>query len=98
MQEEIMEFLKEFRKELKCKIIEISKNIRELKIAIEENNRILKSLQNSNRNNDIRDENETSDLTYLKQNIQQIRKDLYKIEESTAINWAEIAKLKRIKG
>ncbi|MEG2364722.1 MAG: hypothetical protein RSC26_14580 [Terrisporobacter sp.] len=39
----------------------------------------------------------TKDIKKIKADVEEIKKDMYRVEEATANNWADIAKLKAVK-
>lgn len=39
----------------------------------------------------------TKDIKKIKVDVEEIKKDMYRVEEATANNWADIAKLKAVK-
>ncbi|KGG79870.1 hypothetical protein Y919_09515 [Caloranaerobacter azorensis H53214] len=102
MDKEILDFLKEFKNELNNKFDELNGNFNELnsrfdslELQVKENTQILKDLEHSTQINKAEHDRMINDIAHIKGDIEAIKEDLSIVEEVTANNWANIAKLKR---
>ncbi|WP_427339978.1 hypothetical protein [Caloranaerobacter sp. DY30410] len=109
MDKEILDFLKEFKNELNNKFDELNGNFNELnskfdelnsrfdslELQVKENTQILKALEHSTQINRAEHDRIINDIAHIKGDIEAIKEDLSIVEEVTANNWANIAKLKR---
>ncbi|WP_242863264.1 hypothetical protein [Caloranaerobacter ferrireducens] len=111
MDKEILNFLKEFKNELIGKVDglngkfnelsgkfdELNNKFDNLELQVKENTQILKALEHSVQTNKAEHDRMINDIAHIKGDIESIKGDLSIVEEVTANNWANIAKLKRAK-
>ncbi|MGL5086564.1 MAG: hypothetical protein ACRC68_12740 [Clostridium sp.] len=86
MEKEILEILKLMQSDIK-----------EIKVQVNENTQILKALEHSAQVNKAEHDNMSNDIIHIKGTVEAINKDLCRVEEATAHNWMDIAKLKAVK-
>jgi hypothetical protein len=87
----------EFQKLVLAKLDNIEKDVGGLKITVNENTQILKALEHSSEVNKAEHDKMSNDIAHMKGSIESIRQSLYRVEEATANNWADIARLKQAK-
>lgn len=90
MDREIMEFLIEFKKE-------VNEQFKEVNARLDEHTQILRALEHSAEVNKAEHDNMINDIAYMKGQIESIKRDLSRVEEATANNWVDIARLKAVK-
>lgn len=82
-------------------ILEILKgmqvDIKDIKLRQEETYQIVKALEHSAEVNKAEHDKMGNDITYIKGNVEALRKDISNVEIITSSNWNDIAKLKAIK-
>lgn len=84
--------------ELSSKFNELnSSKFDNLELQVKENTQILKVLEHSAQTNKAEHDRMINDIAHIKEDIESIKEDLSIVEEVTANNWANIAKLKRAK-
>lgn len=76
---------------------EILEILKRLETKIDENTQILRALEHSAEVNKAEHDKMSNDIAHIKGDIEGIRKDINFVEEATAKNWGDIAKLKAIK-
>lgn len=86
MDKEILEILKSMQVDIK-----------EIKLKQEETYQIVKALEHSSEINKAEHDKMAIDISYIKGDIEALRKDISTVEIVTANNYADIAKLKAVK-
>ncbi|MCT4619483.1 MAG: DUF5320 domain-containing protein [Marinisporobacter sp.] len=107
----IREMLKEELKSIKNEIADIKDEIlgikdetsgikdeiSGMKAKMDKTYEIVKALEHSSQVNKAEHDSMSNDIAYIKGNIEIIKSDMYRVEEATANNWADIARLKQVK-
>ncbi|MCT4607004.1 MAG: hypothetical protein N4A64_13055 [Marinisporobacter sp.] len=100
----IREILKEELKPLKNEIVGMKDEITGMKdeitgmkAKIDETYEIVKALEHSAQVNKAEHDSMSNDIAHIKGDIEIIKRDMYRVEEATANNWADIARLKQVK-
>ncbi|EPY2273649.1 hypothetical protein ACXAUS_002517 [Clostridium sporogenes] len=76
---------------------EILEILKRLENKVDENTQILRALEHSAEVNKSEHDKMYNDIVHIKGDVKVIKNDLCRVEEATANNWADIAKLKSIK-
>ncbi|QCX34780.1 hypothetical protein FDN13_04025 [Caloramator sp. E03] len=95
-----MEFKKEVNeqfKEVREQFKEVNKQFQEVNARLDEHTQILRALEHSAQVNKAEHDNMLNDIAYMKGQIESIRRDLSRVEEATASNWVDIARLKAVR-
>ncbi|QZY55345.1 hypothetical protein [Crassaminicella profunda] len=93
----IREMLKEELNPLKNEIKDIKSEMTDMKNRMDETYEIVKALEHSSKVNKAEHDHMLNDIAHIKGNVEIIKKDMYRVEEATANNWADIARLKQVK-
>ncbi|RKD32361.1 hypothetical protein BET03_02990 [Thermohalobacter berrensis] len=92
-----MNHLKTEVNNLKIEVSNLKDETTKLKIKMDETYEIVKALEHSSQVNKADHDKMENDIAHIKGNMEAIKKDIYRIEEATANNWADIARLKQAK-
>ncbi|QXM07383.1 hypothetical protein KVH43_03880 [Crassaminicella indica] len=82
---------------MKDEISGIKNEIAYMKTRMDETYEIVKALEHSSQVNKAEHDSMLNDIAHIKGDIQIIKRDMYRVEEATANNWADIARLKQVK-
>lgn len=93
----IREMLKEELKPLKDEIKDVKTEISSMKSKVDETYEIVKTLEHLVQGNKAEHDQMKNDIAHIRGNIETIKRNMYRIEEATANNWADIARLKQAK-
>ncbi|MGF7057768.1 hypothetical protein [Brassicibacter mesophilus] len=108
MERELLSVIREMLKEelgpLKTEITDIKIEMTGMKTEMtgmknrmDETYEIVRALEHLSQVNKAEHDNVKNDIAYIKGDIETIKKGMYRVEEATANNWAEIARLKQAK-
>lgn len=79
------------------KLVKVDSRLNKLEAQVTENTQILRTVVHSLEINKAEHDNFNHDLSNVMGSVEEIKRDMYKVEEATASNWADIARLKQIK-
>ncbi len=68
-----------------------------IETKLDETYQIVRALEHSSEVNKAEHDKIINDIAHMQGDIEGIKKDMYRVEEATANNWADIAKLKSVK-
>lgn len=98
---EIMKSIKndllEFKSEVNEQFKQVNERLDEHTQILNEHTQILRALEHSAEVNMAEHDKMNNIIAYMQGDIEAIKKDLSRVEEATANNWADIAKLKAVK-
>lgn len=100
MDKEIMDILKtlvEGQKKLEENQIKLEENQKSFESKLEETYEIVRALKHSAEVNKAEHDKMSNDIAHIKGDVEAIKKDLLRVEEATANNWVDIARLKAIR-
>ncbi|SKA89119.1 hypothetical protein SAMN05443428_10977 [Caloramator quimbayensis] len=104
MEKEVMEFLMEFKKEVSEQFKQVNEQFKQVNeqfkqvnARLDEHTQILRALEHSAQVNKAEHDVMFNDIAYIKGQIESIKRDLNRVEEATANNWVDIARLKAVK-
>jgi chromosome segregation ATPase len=92
---EILRELKEGQNRLETKFDGLEAKVDGLQIQTEENTQILRAIDERTKVISAEQENMKNDIVHIQGDIKAIKNDLAYVEQATARNWSDIAKLKR---
>ncbi len=82
---------------LKSDVNSLKSDVSGMKSTLNEHTQILRALEHSSQVNKAEHDLMMNDIACIMGDVVCIKKDMYRVEEATANNWADIAKLKSIK-
>ena len=75
----------------------VQSDIKTLDSKVSEHTELLRALEHSAQVNKAEHDNMKNDIIHIKGTVESINKDLSRVEEATAHNWMDIAKLKAVR-
>lgn len=75
----------------------LDEKLKPINDKLDEHTLILRALEHSAEVNKAEHDKISNDIAHIQGDIQEIKRDMYRVEEATANNWADIAKLKAVK-
>ncbi len=91
----IRAILNEELKPIKTKIEGIKTEMTGMKNQIDETYEIVKALVEASEVNKAEHDAMMNDIAHIKGNVEKIKIDMYRVEEITANNWAEMTRMKQ---
>lgn len=75
----------------------LDEKLKPINDKLDEHTQILRALEHSAEVNKAEHDKVSNDIAHIKGDVESIKKDLCFVEEATAKNWTDIAKLKAVK-
>jgi uncharacterized coiled-coil DUF342 family protein len=104
MENEMLEIVKSIKNdilELKFEVNEqfkqVNEQFKQVNERLDEHTQILRALEHSAEINRAEHDKMNNTMAHMQGDIEAIKKDLSRVEEATAYNWADIARLKAVK-
>lgn len=75
----------------------VNEQFKAVNARLDEHTQILRALEHNSEVNKAEHDRMFNDIAYIKGQVEQIKRDLNRVEEATANNWLDIARLKAVR-
>jgi len=97
MDNEMLEIMKSIQNDIHEFKAEVNEQFKQVNERLDEHTQILRALEHSAQVNKAEHDKMNNTIAHMQGDIEAIKKDLSRVEEATAYNWADIARLKAIR-